>query len=208
MALRHLEPGIGRAGSRAPAGRSGRRRPAAAAAAWRSLATRLKTTPATSTSSRWRVKPSTSAAAEAPMPRASTTRITGRSNRLARSAVEPWPSAAPSNSPITPSPSTRSAPAHDRIAQAGQGLEAHRPAVQIEAGPAGGAGMEHRIEVVGADLERADREPLAAKARSSASVSMVLPLPEAGAATITPGCAHAGCLTGASPATDACRSRQ
>ena len=43
------------------------------------------------------------------MPRASTTRITGRSNRLARSAVEPWLSAAPSNSPITPSPRTRSA---------------------------------------------------------------------------------------------------
>ena len=96
-------------------------------------------TPAISTSSRWRVKPSTSAAAEAAMPRASTTRITGRSSRLARSAVEPWPSPAPSNRPITPSPSTRSTPSATRSASAGERLDAHRPAVEIERRPAGRA---------------------------------------------------------------------
>ena len=45
--------------------------------------------------------------------------------------------------------------AHGRIAEPGQGLDPHRPAVQVEAGPTGRAGMKHRVEIVGADLERA-----------------------------------------------------
>ncbi len=55
----------------------------------RGPATRFRTTPTTSTSSRNRRKPSTRAATEAPMPWTSTTRRTGRPNRAARSAVEP-----------------------------------------------------------------------------------------------------------------------
>ena len=44
------------------------------------------------------------------MPVTSTTSSTGRPNRAAMSAVAPVPSDAPSNRPMTPSPSSRSQP--------------------------------------------------------------------------------------------------
>jgi hypothetical protein len=52
------------------------------------------------------------------MPLASTTRTTGQPVRRATSAVEPLPSEAPSNRPMTPSPITSSAPAPARAAKA------------------------------------------------------------------------------------------
>ena len=55
----------------------------------------------------------------------------------------------------------------------GQGLEPHRPAVEIAAGPAGGPGVKGGVDIVGADLEAADLQPLvmerAQQARASAA---------------------------------------
>ena len=60
--------------------------------------------------------------------------------------------------------------AHDPLAQnqldlrrgprqgRGQGRRPHRPGIQVEAGPPGGRPVEGRVDVVGADLDRADRQ--------------------------------------------------
>ena len=111
--------------------RHARSRRGSAARACAALATRLRMTPTTSTSSRWRRKPSIRAATEAPMPVTSTTSSTGRPNRAAMSAVAPVPSAAPSNRPMTPSPSRRSQPRPLSSSRPGQRLEAHRPGVDV-----------------------------------------------------------------------------
>ena len=66
-------------------------------------------TPATATSSWKLANPCTTAAALVPCAAASTIRTMGQPVRRDTSAVEPVPSGAPSNSPITPSPMTSSA---------------------------------------------------------------------------------------------------
>jgi len=67
--------------------------------------------PASGSAGSCRAKPAISAAAEAPCPRASTTSTTGQPVQCASAAVEPVsPSGpVPSNRPMTPSHSTRSA---------------------------------------------------------------------------------------------------
>ena len=65
--------------------------------------------------------------------------------------------------------------AHQQIAaaaalleQPGQGLEAHRPRVDIVGRPAGGDGVEGGVDIVRADLERADGHAPPAQGREHA----------------------------------------
>ena len=141
--------------------------------------------------------PRNKAATEAPCPRASTTSTTGQPVTRASSAVEPAsPSRpVPSNSPITPSQRTMSAPASrsatsparvaGRIPQTSrftQGLpEAAAWKVgSIKSGPA--------FAVATPSLR-------SRKCRARPAVTKVLPLPDAGAARISP-----------RPVTTACRA--
>ena len=101
------------------------------------------------TSVRKLAKPWTSAAADWACDFTSSTSTTGQPVRAARSAVEPVPSAAPSNRPMTPSTISRSALSSASPARVSG---AHRPGVQVEAGPAAGRRVEHRVDVVRADL--------------------------------------------------------
>ena len=71
-----------------------------------------------------------------------------RAGRLGRRSSR-VPSAAPSNRPMTPSTTRRSAAA---LRQPGQCFRPHRPGVEIEAGPPAGGGMEGGIDIIGADL--------------------------------------------------------
>ena len=116
------------------------------------------------------------------MPRASTTSITGRSEQAGEvggraaavgSAVEQAHHALAEHQ-VDPRPPRRQ--------QAGQRLDAHRPAVEVDAGGPVARAWKHRVEIVRADLERSRPRAAAPSARRSASVSVVLPLPEAGAA--------------------------
>ena len=73
------------------------------------------------------------------------------------------------------------------LEQPGQGLEAHRPGVDVVGRAAGGGVMEGRIDVVGADLERADRQRRAGAAPPAGPASAwSCRSPDAGAATIRP----------------------
>ena len=96
--------------------------PARASASWRGLATRLSTTPASATSLRSVAKPSAVAAADCACPDMSSTSTTGQPARAAISALAPVPVspdvATPSNNPIEPSASTRSAPSAACISDA------------------------------------------------------------------------------------------
>ena len=81
------------------------------------------------------------------------------------------------------------------VGQAGQGLDAHRPAVQIDARPAAGAGVERRIDVVGADLERSGGDAAAGAARAAApgsawSCRCRRPAPRRSARVRSCGCIH------------------
>ena len=82
----------------------------------------------------------------------------------ARSAVEPravWPgSATPSNRPMTPSTMARSADAAWRVTRS-PACRRHRPGVEVEARPAGGDGMERRIDIVRPALEGLHRHAAA-----------------------------------------------
>ena len=72
--------------------------------------------------------------------------------------------------------------------QPGQGLEAHRPRVDIVGGATGGGGVEGGVDIVRPDLERADlQSPRRRRAARMPSVSVVLPAPEAGAAMMIAG---------------------
>ena len=108
-------------------------------ASCRVVAARLTMRPAIRTSCRQVAKPCTRAAIDWLCRSASTTRITGSPSPAARSAVEPVPSAAPSNRPMTPSTSSRSAAAACTAASAasragrmaqGSRLTAARPATR------------------------------------------------------------------------------
>ena len=159
-------PGPGRGGGRATsAGRrcGGRPAPAAPSGAsasrssvsWPSDPTRLRTTPATRTAGSNPAKPATSAATEPDMALASTTSTTGASSRRATSAVDDGvPSDDPSNRPITPSTTSRSAPAAARAASGDDGVGAAQPGVEVAGRPAAGQGVVAGVDEVGPDLGR------------------------------------------------------
>ena len=110
------------------------------------------------------------------MPVASTTSTTGAASSFASAALQSRPSrSSPSCRPLLPSTSAMSAPA--RIAPeggddlgVGLGVE-----VEIVAGPAAGAGVPHRVDIVRPLLEGLHVRPRAASAAARPSVSVVLP---------------------------------
>ena len=155
----------------------------------RSLPTRLRITPAMRTAGSCAAKPRTTAAADCDCPDTSSTSSTGRPKCAARSAVAPRRPAAPG----------AVEQAHDAFddenVRAGCGLRGqrveqrarHRPAVEIDARRAGRRGMERRIDIVRPGLGGAHARCRAARsAASSASVTVVLPAPERGAAMMRP----------------------
>ena len=68
-----------------------------------------------------------------------------------------------------------------------QQLRRHRPAVEIDARPAGRGGVKSGIDIVRPAFGGADAKAARLKARIRPSVSNVLPLPERGAAMTRPG---------------------
>ena len=114
-------------GSTPNSGTSIAARASASKARWRSLPTRLRTTPASSTrGGPWSRNPRTSAAREPACREASTTSTTGRSSRTASSAELPAVlGPRPSNSPITPSTRARSArlPCQAKLRRTHSGLQ-------------------------------------------------------------------------------------
>ena len=79
------------------------------------------------------------------------------------------------------------------LEQTGQGLEAHRPRVDIVGRPAGGAAVEGRVDIVRPDLERADGHAAPAQGRQHAQRQRGLAGAGGGAATMIAGRAHRGC---------------
>ena len=145
---------------RAEHGRPGRCRAIASvsSARWRSLATRLRITPASGTCGSCRAKPATRAATEAPCPRAVDDEHDRPAGQPASSAVEPAsPSGpVPSKRPMTPSHTTMSARRSRSATRPSQRRRPHRPGVEIEAGAAARRGVKGRVDVVGAALRRRD----------------------------------------------------
>ncbi len=87
----------------------------------------------------------------------------------------------------------------DPVAEGCEGLDAHRPAVEIDRGPAGRAGMEGRVDVVGADLERADREASAPEGAQQGQRDRRLAAPGRRRGDDDPGRAHRFRLIGGLP---------
>ena len=73
--------------------------------------------------------------------------------------------------------------AHKSVEQRGR----HGPAVEIDALPPRRRRVEGRVDIIGPGLGRLHGEPAAAQGASRASVTVVLPAPDRGAATIRAG---------------------
>ena len=83
------------------------------------------------------------------------------------------------------------------LEQAGQGLEAHRPGVDIVGGAARGGGVEGRVDIVRADLERADRHAAPAQGREHAQRQRGLAAARGGCGDDEAGRAHDAASAGA-----------
>ena len=158
----------------------------------RSLPTRLRMTPAMRTAGSCVAKPRTTAAADCACRATSSTSTTGRPKCAARSAPSRRAArlapATPSNRPMTPSITNEiRAVGSPRAGERVEKSSRHRPAIEIDARRAGDRGMESRIDVIRPGFRRAhdDATPRAAPP-SSASVTVVLPAPECGAAMMSP----------------------
>ena len=87
---------------------------------------------------------------------------------------------------MTPSTTATSQPAEPCSEQRRDQLLADHERVEVAAEPAGGERVVARVDVVRADLERADPQPARRSAAIRPVATVVLPLPEAGAAMTTP----------------------
>ncbi len=151
--------------------RRSRRRPCARC---RSLATRLRMTPAMRTAGSCAAKPRTTAAADCACRDTSSTSTTGRWKCAARSAVAP-------RRPDAPACAVEQAHHAFDDENLGavrglrrQGIEQrarHRPAIEIDARRAGGGGMKRRVDVIRSGFRRAHLRCRAGSARRARRAS-------------------------------------
>ena len=128
----------------------------------------------------WRRPPPSATGRKRRAPAAPAGRRAARGRRPRRSG--PAPAGMPSNRPMALSMTTMSASVGGLAGQRAEQAGRHRPAVEIDAGQAGGGGVEAGIDVVRARIwRRAPASPRRASARSRPMVTLVLPEPERGA---------------------------